>query len=137
MEKSNVGVESGVLMGNSNDNDQCVTDEVLRTPDINKWTCACHTKCSNKFPFQPTALHPVIAALKAQVKIYGNAFVLAIDTLKWPQTMIPNVLLICNCNSGLYVLSSEPVKMPWFDSIYADISDEQSLSQSLSIVLVI
>ncbi|GJT70847.1 hypothetical protein Tco_1030133 [Tanacetum coccineum] len=96
---------------------------------LNKWTCACHTKCSNKFPFQPTALHPVIAALKAQVKIYRNAFVLAIDTLKWPQTMIPNVLLIYNCNSGLYVLSSEPVKMPWFDSIYADIGDEQSLSQ--------
>ncbi|GJS91709.1 DNA mismatch repair protein MutS [Tanacetum coccineum] len=34
--------------------------------------------------------------------------------------------------SGLYVLSSERVKMPWFDSIFADIGDEQSLSQSLS-----
>ncbi|PWA70532.1 DNA mismatch repair protein MutS, core [Artemisia annua] len=34
--------------------------------------------------------------------------------------------------AGLYVLSSEPVKMPWFDSIFADIGDEQSLSQSLS-----
>nr|XP_043631288.1 endonuclease MutS2 isoform X2 [Erigeron canadensis] len=34
--------------------------------------------------------------------------------------------------SGLYVLSSEPVKMPWFDSVFADIGDEQSLSQSLS-----
>ncbi|GJU04674.1 DNA mismatch repair protein MutS [Tanacetum coccineum] len=32
---------------------------------------------------------------------------------------------------SLYVLSSEPVKMPWFDSIYADIGDEQSLSQIL------
>ncbi|XP_076928243.1 uncharacterized protein LOC143592139 [Bidens hawaiensis] len=34
--------------------------------------------------------------------------------------------------AGLFVLSSEPVRMPWFDSVYADIGDEQSLSQSLS-----
>ncbi|XP_059667338.1 uncharacterized protein LOC132312832 [Cornus florida] len=34
--------------------------------------------------------------------------------------------------SGLYVLSSEPVMIPWFDSVFADIGDEQSLSQSLS-----
>ncbi|KAK9122435.1 hypothetical protein Syun_020052 [Stephania yunnanensis] len=34
--------------------------------------------------------------------------------------------------SGLYVLSAEPVRIPWFDSIFADIGDEQSLSQSLS-----
>ncbi|XP_022762711.1 uncharacterized protein LOC111308555 isoform X4 [Durio zibethinus] len=34
--------------------------------------------------------------------------------------------------SGLYVLSSESAKIPWFDSVFADIGDEQSLSQSLS-----
>lgn len=34
--------------------------------------------------------------------------------------------------AGLYVLCSEPVKIPWFDSVLADIGDEQSLSQSLS-----
>ncbi|KAF6156774.1 hypothetical protein GIB67_033243 [Kingdonia uniflora] len=34
--------------------------------------------------------------------------------------------------SGLYVLSSEPVRIPWFDFVLADIGDEQSLSQSLS-----
>ncbi|CAL9163420.1 uncharacterized protein LOC103986426 isoform X1 [Musa acuminata AAA Group] len=34
--------------------------------------------------------------------------------------------------TGLYVLASEPVKIPWFDGIYADIGDEQSLTQSLS-----
>ncbi|CAI9087016.1 OLC1v1020969C1 [Oldenlandia corymbosa var. corymbosa] len=34
--------------------------------------------------------------------------------------------------SGLYVLASEPIKIPWFDYVYADIGDEQSLSQSLS-----
>ncbi|KAI0520580.1 hypothetical protein KFK09_008056 [Dendrobium nobile] len=34
--------------------------------------------------------------------------------------------------AGLYVLASEPVKLPWFDAVYADIGDEQSLTQSLS-----
>ncbi|CAA7049121.1 unnamed protein product [Microthlaspi erraticum] len=31
--------------------------------------------------------------------------------------------------SGLYVLSSESARLPWFDNIYADIGDEQSLLQ--------
>ncbi|CAL5213703.1 unnamed protein product [Lathyrus oleraceus] len=34
--------------------------------------------------------------------------------------------------SGLYVLASESVQIPWFDCVFADIGDEQSLSQSLS-----
>ncbi|XP_031382995.1 uncharacterized protein LOC116197109 [Punica granatum] len=34
--------------------------------------------------------------------------------------------------SGLHVLSAESVKIPWVDSVFADIGDEQSLSQSLS-----
>jgi dsDNA-specific endonuclease/ATPase MutS2 len=34
--------------------------------------------------------------------------------------------------AGLYILASEPVKIPWFDAVYADIGDEQSLTQSLS-----
>ncbi|KAL1206575.1 DNA mismatch repair protein MSH1 [Cardamine amara subsp. amara] len=34
--------------------------------------------------------------------------------------------------SGLYVLASESARVPWFDNIYADIGDEQSLLQSLS-----
>ncbi|KAG6507091.1 hypothetical protein ZIOFF_032432 [Zingiber officinale] len=33
---------------------------------------------------------------------------------------------------GVYVIASEPVKIPWFDGIFADIGDEQSLTQSLS-----
>ncbi|KAK6135144.1 hypothetical protein DH2020_031092 [Rehmannia glutinosa] len=35
-------------------------------------------------------------------------------------------------NAGLYVLASEPARIPWFDFVLADIGDEQSLSQSLS-----
>lgn len=34
--------------------------------------------------------------------------------------------------TGVYVLAKEPVKIPWFDAVYADIGDEQSLTQSLS-----
>ncbi|KAK4273808.1 hypothetical protein QN277_017134 [Acacia crassicarpa] len=34
--------------------------------------------------------------------------------------------------SGLYILASESAQIPWFDSVFADIGDEQSLSQSLS-----
>ncbi|GJW82852.1 receptor-like serine/threonine-protein kinase NCRK [Tanacetum coccineum] len=41
---------------------------------------------------------------KAQVKIYGNAFVLATDSLKLPQTMIPNVLFPATTILGLEYL---------------------------------
>ncbi|XP_021909345.1 uncharacterized protein LOC110823288 [Carica papaya] len=34
--------------------------------------------------------------------------------------------------AGLHVLSSESARIPWFDSVFADVGDEQSLSQSLS-----
>ncbi|KAL0546625.1 hypothetical protein IC582_016537 [Cucumis melo] len=34
--------------------------------------------------------------------------------------------------SGLHVLASESAQIPWFDSIFAEIGDEQSLTQSLS-----
>lgn len=34
--------------------------------------------------------------------------------------------------AGLYVAAREPVEIPWFDQILADIGDEQSLQQSLS-----
>jgi DNA mismatch repair protein MutS2 len=34
--------------------------------------------------------------------------------------------------SGLFVPAREPVELPWFDQVLADIGDEQSLQQSLS-----
>ncbi|WMV20856.1 hypothetical protein MTR67_014241 [Solanum verrucosum] len=43
-----------------------------------------------------------------------------------------NCCVIPNKHIGLYVLASESVKIPWFDFVFADIGDEQSLSQSLS-----
>ncbi|KAF4347435.1 hypothetical protein G4B88_029907 [Cannabis sativa] len=41
-------------------------------------------------------------------------------------------LAVLMAKSGLHVLSSESVRIPWFDSVFADIGDEQSLTQSLS-----
>ena len=34
--------------------------------------------------------------------------------------------------AGMFVAAREPVELPWFDNILADIGDEQSLQQSLS-----
>lgn len=43
------------------------------------------------------------------------------------------IFMLWTClDAGLYVLASESVQIPWFDSVFADIGDEQSLSQSLS-----
>lgn len=40
--------------------------------------------------------------------------------------------IMLNALAGLFVLAIEPVVLPWFDAVLADIGDEQSLSQSLS-----
>ena len=41
-------------------------------------------------------------------------------------------LAVLMAKAGLFVPAREPVELPWFDQVLADIGDEQSLQQSLS-----
>ena len=41
-------------------------------------------------------------------------------------------LIALMAKAGLYIPAKDPVEMPWFDQVLADIGDEQSLQQSLS-----
>ncbi len=41
-------------------------------------------------------------------------------------------LLVLMAKSGLYLPARDPVEIPWFDQVLADMGDEQSLQQSLS-----
>ena len=41
-------------------------------------------------------------------------------------------LAVLMAKVGLFVPAREPVELPWFDQVLADIGDEQSLEQSLS-----
>ncbi|MGQ9837922.1 MAG: endonuclease MutS2 [Cyanobacteriota bacterium] len=41
-------------------------------------------------------------------------------------------LLALMAKAGIFLPAQDPPQLPWFDSVYADIGDEQSLQQSLS-----
>lgn len=41
-------------------------------------------------------------------------------------------LLVLMAKAGIFLPAQDPPQLPWFDGVYADIGDEQSLQQSLS-----
>ncbi len=41
-------------------------------------------------------------------------------------------LMVMMAKAGIFLPARDPVELPWFESVYADIGDEQSLQQSLS-----
>ncbi len=41
-------------------------------------------------------------------------------------------LLVLMAKAGVYLPAKDPVELPWFDRVFADIGDEQSLQQNLS-----
>ncbi|MGK7908689.1 MAG: endonuclease MutS2 [Synechococcus sp.] len=41
-------------------------------------------------------------------------------------------LMVLMAKAGIFLPAKEPVQLPWFDGVFADIGDEQSLQQSLS-----
>jgi len=89
--------------------------------------------------------HPLL--IWQQQHEQGGA-VVPIDLLIQPQTRVvaitgPNTggktvtlktlgLAVLMAKVGLFVPALEPVELPWFDQVLADIGDEQSLEQSLS-----
>nr|XP_019705262.1 uncharacterized protein LOC105043578 isoform X3 [Elaeis guineensis] len=89
-----------------------------------------------------------LASMKLQVIALGKNHPIPVDFMVSAKTGVlvitgPNTggktislktvgLASLMAKTGLYVMASEPVKIPWFDAIYADIGDEQSLTQSLS-----
>ncbi|KAE8661984.1 hypothetical protein F3Y22_tig00113721pilonHSYRG00041 [Hibiscus syriacus] len=66
------------------------------------------------------------SSLQKQVRALEEAPPVPVDFLISQKT---RVLVITGPNTGgLHVLSSESAKVPWFDSVFADIGDEQSIA---------
>ncbi|ERN08188.1 uncharacterized protein LOC18436430 isoform X3 [Amborella trichopoda] len=93
-------------------------------------------------------LDDLLRSLKSRVTELEAAHPIPVDFLVYKETKVlvitgPNTggktislktigLASLMAKAGLYVLASEPARIPWFDSVLADIGDEQSLTQSLS-----